>query len=79
MEHRFYLAKLAFGKRFVKHAVVDVVGDLQISQVAKLVAIAQIIDRNDVGDAPLVQTFDNVAADETRSARDNNFHTNNSW
>ena len=79
MKHRLYFAELAFGKGLVKHGVVDVVGDVQVCQVAKLVAITQIIDRNDVGDATLVQTFDDIAANKTSGAGDNDFHADNSW
>ena len=79
MKHRLYFAELAFGKGLVKHGVVDVVGDVQVCQVAKLLAIAQVIHRNDVGEAPLVQTFDDIAADKARSASHDNFHALNSW
>ena len=56
---------VAIGKAQVKLCMINVVGNLQIGQIAELVAVAQVIDRHDVGDATLIQTLDDVAADET--------------
>ena len=78
MEHGFNGAKVALCEALVKHLVVHVVGDLQISQIAKFVTIAQVVHGDDVADAPRIQPLDDVAANEASSACDNDFHAHNS-
>ena len=74
MKHRFHAAVVALGKTLIKLPSVLVVGDVQVGQVAKFVAVAQIVHRNDVGDAAQVQALDDVAADEAGRASDNDAH-----
>ena len=79
MENRFDLAERAFGKQFVERVGVDVVGDPQVGQVAEFVALRQVVDGDDVVDAPGVQALDDVAADEPGGTGHNDFHgANNS-
>ena len=79
MEHGFDLAEIALGEQVVEHVGVDVVGDLQVGQVAELVALRQVVDGDDVVDAARVQALDDVAADETGSAGDHDAcHANSS-
>ena len=44
---------------------VHVVGDLAVAEVAKLVAMSQVIDGQDVPDAAIVEGADQVTSDET--------------
>jgi hypothetical protein len=50
-------------------ALVEVVGDLAIGEVAELVGLGQVVDGDDVGDAALVERLDQVGADETGRRR----------
>jgi hypothetical protein len=66
-------------KTVVELVGVDVVGDLQVGQVAELVALGQVVDRDDVVDAAGVEALDDVAADEAGGAGDDDAgHANNS-
>ena len=74
MEHRFDLAKSGFGKQLVKVIDIDVIGNLQIGQIAEFVAVAQVIDGDDVVNTAGVEPFDNIAAYEAGGAGDYDFH-----
>jgi hypothetical protein len=75
----FDLTKRTVQKRLVKILDVQVVRYLKIGQVAKLVALRHVIDRDDVGDATGVQPLDDVTANETGRPGDNDScHANNS-
>ena len=75
MEHSFNIAKRALCKKLVKIISINVVGNLQVSQVFELVAHCQIINCNDVVDTPRIQALYEVAADKASSACYNNFHS----
>ena len=47
---------------------VEIMGDFALGKVFEFFAFAQIIDGNDVGNAALVEGFDDVAADKTGRA-----------
>ena len=79
VEHGLDTAKGPLGETGVEAAVVDVVGNAQIGQVAEFVAIGQVIHRDDVLDAAGIQTLDDVAANEAGRAGDHDAHANNSW
>jgi hypothetical protein len=70
VEHGLDLAEAALGEEGVELVGVDVVGDLQVRQVAELVALGQVVDRDDVVDAAGVEALDDVAADESGSSGD---------
>ncbi|MCY1441656.1 hypothetical protein D9M71_579790 [compost metagenome] len=74
MQHGAYLAELATAETRKKVVLVQVVGDFAVSQVAKLVAIAQVIDRDDLGFAALVEGLNQIATDKTGGAGDDNGH-----
>src|SRR5690606_24715131 len=42
----------------------QIIGDLAVDQIHKLVALGQVIDHQDIGIAALVQTAHNIAADK---------------
>jgi hypothetical protein len=65
VKHAIDGAVVAIGETQIKLGMIDIVGDLQIGQIAELVPIAEVIDGDDVGDAALVQARDDVAADES--------------
>src|SRR5690606_21549828 len=58
--------------------LVLVIGDVQVEQVAELVAVGQVVDRQDVGDAARIQPADQVAADEAGGAGDHDHDINSS-
>ena len=68
VKNSFYLAVSIGGKRVVKISGVHIVGNLQIGQVAKLVALGQVIHGNDVGHASGVEAQDEVGTNKTGSA-----------
>ena len=74
VEDGINLAKAPVGELTVKIGRVHIVGNFQIGEVAKLVALRQIVHRNDVIDSPRVQPFDEVAANKSGSAGDYDFH-----
>ena len=79
MEDGFHLAKVAAGVVVVKHVGVNVIGDLQVGDVAEFVALRQVVDRDDVGDATGVEALDDVAANKAGGAgNDDAGHSNNS-
>ena len=71
VEYRFHGAVGALRELAIERAGVHVVGNLQRGKVAEFVAVGQVIHRDDVVNAPGVQALDEVAADETGCARDN--------
>jgi hypothetical protein len=70
VEHRFDLAEAAVGEAGIEVGGVDIVGDAQVGQVAELVALGQVVDRDDVLDAAGVQALDDVGANEAGRAGD---------
>ena len=78
VEDSFYFAVSTICKEFVEKVLVDIVGNLQIGQVDKLVAMREVIDRDDVVNAACVQAFDDVAANKSCSSGDDDLHANNS-
>ena len=67
MEDRFDPAVMPLGKSGVKICGVHVIADGQVRQVAKLIALRQIVNRNNVRDAPGIEALDDVAANEAGS------------
>src|SRR6185503_20135040 len=62
--------------------LVDVVGDLAVRQVAELVRVLQVVDRDHLGDAAAVQALDQLRADESRRAGDDvvaHFLNSSAW
>ena len=54
MKHGFYITKRTFSKRVIKIVSINVVGNLQVGEVFKLVALGQIINSDDVVNAARV-------------------------
>jgi len=71
MEYRFNLAEL-----FTRHNLdqkilfIHIVGDMQVDQIDKLSAVFQVVHHQDIGDAFVIQGFNDIAADKTRAASD---------
>src|SRR5574340_512928 len=59
---------------FDEFLLVEIIGDLAIDQVAELVRPLQIVDRDDVGDATLVERLDQIGADKAGRAGDDVIH-----
>ena len=78
MEDGFYFAVGTVCKEFIEKVLVDIVCNLQIGQVDKLVALREVVDRDDVVNTACVQAFDDVAANKSCSSGDDNLHANNS-
>ena len=79
MKDSFYGAVMALGKVLIKGTGIHVVCNLQICQVAKLVALCEIVHRDDVGDAACIESFDQIAANEAgRAGDDDTGHAINS-
>ena len=75
MQHRVDRAvEFARLQRREKVALVDVIGDLAVGQIAELVALGQIVHGDDVGLAALVQRPDQIGADESGRAGDDDVH-----
>ena len=55
----------AAADELAKLGAVHVVGDLTVAEVAKLVALGQVVDGQDVPDPALVERADQVAPDES--------------
>jgi hypothetical protein len=79
MEHCFDLAIVTVGEFVIKRICVHIVRNLQIGQIAKFVALLEVVDGNDVGDAAGVEPGDDIAANESGCAGYNDTgHANNS-
>jgi len=79
VKNGFHLAVGVGFKCVVEDIRIHVVGNLQVCQVAKLVALGQVIHGNDVAQAPVVEASDEVGANKTGSTGDNDSgHANNS-
>ena len=78
MQHGVDAAEFAAREAGVELALVEVVADLRIEQVAVLRAIGQIVDGDHVVDADGVEAVDEVAADESGRAGDNDPHAKSS-
>ena len=79
MEHSLNLSVAAVGKILIKSPSIHIVGDLQVGQVAELVAQGQVIDSDHIINAAGVQATDDVAANKAGGAGDNDAgHANNS-
>jgi len=55
MKNGFYLTIVAIGVVVIKGPGIDVVGDVQVGQVAELVALGEVIDGDDVCQTPCVE------------------------
>src|SRR5690606_46971 len=53
-----------------KFALVQVVGDVEVDEVAELVGLGQLVDDQNIAQAARVERGDHVRADETGSSRD---------
>jgi hypothetical protein len=79
VKNSFDLAVGIGGKGIVEICGIHIVGNLQINQVAKFVALGQVVDGNDVAQTPGVEALDEVGANKTGSTGDNESgHANNS-
>ncbi|MCY1415176.1 hypothetical protein D9M71_306490 [compost metagenome] len=78
MEQRTDHAEHAAGVAFDEIALVQVVADLAVREVAEFVAFGQVVHRDDVGFATLVERLDQVAADEAGGASDDDAHVGHS-
>ena len=79
MEDRLDPAEIAACEHLVKRRGINVICNAQIRQIAKLVALRQIVNGDDVIDAARIEPLDEVAADKTGGAGDNDAgHANNS-
>ena len=52
--------------------LIQIIGDTRVANIAELGTITEVVDNNDVIAPPLVQAMNEVAAYESRAARDNN-------
>ena len=68
MEHGFDLAVVAAGELVIEGIHVDIVGNLQVDQVAEFVTLFEVVHRNDVGHAAGIESGNDVAANETGRA-----------
>lgn len=74
MEQRAHGTEVATGVAFDEVVLVQVVGDIGVRQVAELLAVGEIVHRDDVGLAALVQRLQQIAADEAGGAGDDDAH-----
>ena len=65
MQHRLERAVEAV-EALEEVGLVEIVGDLQAREVAHLVRLLQVVDRDDVGHARAVERLDDLRADEAR-------------
>lgn len=70
MENRAYLAEITACETFDEFRLVQIVVDLAIDEIPELVRARQVVDRDDARLAALVERLDNVRADKTGCAGD---------
>ncbi|MCY1369719.1 hypothetical protein D9M69_567720 [compost metagenome] len=74
MEHRAHHAEVAAGEARQEVALVQVVVDLAVGEVAEFVAVGEIVHRDDVGLAARVERLDDIAADEAGGTGNDDAH-----
>ena len=74
VQHGANLAELPATEAIEKIVFVQVVSDIAVGQVAKLVAVSQIVDGDDIGFITLVEGLNQVATDKTGGAGHNDSH-----
>ncbi|MNS88269.1 hypothetical protein D3C72_1222370 [compost metagenome] len=74
VQHSADLAELAAGKALKEVVLVEVVSNFAVGQVAKLVAIGQIVNSDDLGFAALVEGLYQIATDKPGGAGHDNRH-----
>ena len=80
VEDGFHMAVALGSKGAVKSVGVYIVGNFEAGQVAKLVALGELVHRNDVVNATGVEPGNDLAANKAGSAGNHNArHANNSW
>ena len=57
-----------------KLVLVEIMQDVAVGQIAEFFGAAEIVHRHDVGNAALIQRFDNIAADKAGGAGYDNGH-----
>ena len=76
---RHVVVEVAVAEAFDEFVLVDVIGDLAVDQVAKLVGAGEIVHRDDVALAAQIERLDEVGADESRSTGDDDVHAYSRW
>ena len=77
MEDGFDLAELFTCHNLDKEVFfIHVVSDVQIHQVDELGAVFQVVNHQDVGDAFVIESFNNIAADKARAAGNDDHNCN---
>ena len=75
MENSVHVAiKIAGQKLFEKLFLVEIINDLAIDKIPELVGPGQIIDRNDLVHAALVERLDQIGTNKPGSTRHNGVH-----
>ena len=77
-DRRDVVVEIALRQAAQELVLVEVVGDLDIDQVANLVGARQVVDRDDVGLAARVQPAHQVRSDEAGGAGDDDVHDQDS-
>jgi hypothetical protein len=75
VEHDLGLGQFALAHAIDELALVQVVGDLAVDQVAELVGAREVVDGEDVALAAIVERLDVVGADETGGAGDDDLQS----
>ena len=79
VKHGLDLTECAMGEELIKRSCVHVICNFQIGEVAELVTLGQVVNRDDVVKSARIETFDQVGAYEAgRTGHNDSGHANNS-
>ncbi len=72
MKDRFYARQLTLQKALSKYVFMQIIGNVQVNQINEFIAVCEVIDNQNVVDAPYIQAFYNIAANETGTSGNHN-------
>ncbi len=71
MENGFGLCDLAGFNFFNEVDLIEIIDDVVVGQIDKLVCLSEVVDSDDIIAASVVETFDDIGADKAGSTGNN--------
>ena len=75
MENGFGLCDLAGFNFFNEVDLIEIINDVMVGKIDKLVCLSEVVDCNDIIAASVVETFDDICADKAGSTGNNKAHS----
>ena len=75
VENGFGLCDLAGFNFFNEVDLIEIINDVMVGKIDKLVCLSEVVDCNDIIAASVVETFDDICADKAGSTGNNKAHS----